>query len=67
MLPGPKNSAVALACAPCTVVQAILMEAESALAFESGAVCLTAASVDALMHPEKVGAGSPGPGNGYGT
>ena len=35
------------------------MAAESALAFQPGAVCLTPASVDALMHPEEeeVGAG----------
>jgi hypothetical protein len=40
-----------------TIVQAILMAAESVLAFKPGAVCLTPAAVDALMHPEKVGAG----------
>lgn len=37
-----------------TALQAVLMGFESALAFQPGAVSLTPASVDALMHPEKV-------------
>ena len=37
-----------------TALQAVLMGFETALAFQPGAVSLTAASVNALMHPEKV-------------